>query len=255
MHAFQISIPCRLCFLSPKPFDADASSAIRGLREKWKWRQGFRASSAAITVMRDRSKNRKPLQRGRISNEAIQTVQLLKRAKDDPQSLDRVLESKARRLIKMDLIAVLRELQRQNEPLLALKIFEDIRKEYWYKPQLSGYADMVAVLASNELFDKVELLLSYLKSEIVDADVEGFNTLLKALMEHSLSKSAMEFFNLMKEAGCGPDESTFRILIKGFEAGGEAHLSAIVRQEAEEYFGGYMEFLDEETDRIKTVKY
>lgn len=82
--------------------------------------------------MRDRSKNRKPLQRGRmLSIEAIQAVQALKRANPlipppSPSStsaqLDRVIDSKFRRLLKFDMVAVLRELLRQNECSLALKV-------------------------------------------------------------------------------------------------------------------------------------
>lgn len=83
--------------------------------------------------MRDRSKNRKPLQRGRmLSIEAIQAVQALKRANPPPPSsstsssssalLNRVIDSKFRRLLKFDMVAVLRELLRQNECSLALKV-------------------------------------------------------------------------------------------------------------------------------------
>lgn len=87
---------------------------------------------AMVIKMRDRSKNRKPLQRGRmLSIEAIQAVQALKRANPPPPStspsssssmLDRVIDSKIRRLLKFDMVAVLRELLRQNECSLSLKV-------------------------------------------------------------------------------------------------------------------------------------
>lgn len=75
-------------------------------------------------TMRDRSKNRKPLQKGRnLSIEAIQTVQALKRAaKHSDVSLEQVYDNNFRRLLKFDMIAVLRELLRQNQCLLALKV-------------------------------------------------------------------------------------------------------------------------------------
>lgn len=77
-----------------------------------------------MITMRDRSKNRKPLQKGRsLSIEAIQTVQALKRAaKSEDVSLEQVFDSKFRRLLKLDMIAVLRELIRQNQCFLALKV-------------------------------------------------------------------------------------------------------------------------------------
>ncbi|OVA00679.1 Pentatricopeptide repeat [Macleaya cordata] len=202
-----------------------------------------------LIVMRDRGKNRKPLQRGRVSIEAIQTVQALKRAKNDSNLLERVFESKFRRLIKSDMIAVLRDLQRQNEALLALQVFEDVRKEYWYKPQVLIYADLITVLASNGLFEKVELVFLDLKMENrLEADTDGFNALLRTLMEFGIYRLSMECFQLMKKVGCEPDESTFRILINGLDSKGETGLSAIFRQEAEKYFGEHLEFLEEKEE-------
>ena len=74
--------------------------------------------------MRDRGKNRKPLQKGRnLSSEAIQAIQALKRArKSGGAPLEVVLESKIRRLLKIDMMAVLGELQRQDESFLALEV-------------------------------------------------------------------------------------------------------------------------------------
>ncbi|XP_068652080.1 protein THYLAKOID ASSEMBLY 8, chloroplastic-like isoform X2 [Aristolochia californica] len=157
-----------------------------------------RSPQNGTITMRDRGKNRKPLQRGRVSTEAIHTVQALKRAKNDPTKLTCVFETKVRRLVKSDLVAVLRELQEQGEGILSLQVFEEFRSEYWYKPRLSVYAGLVSVLASNGLFDKVEQIISYLKKENLAPDTEGFNTLLKTLIEFRIFHSVMECFHLMK---------------------------------------------------------
>lgn len=82
-------------------------------------------ATMTMVSMRDRSKNRKPLQKGRsLSIEAIQTVQALKRAAklSGSSSLQEAFTAKFRRLLKSDMIAVLRELLRQNQCLLALKV-------------------------------------------------------------------------------------------------------------------------------------
>lgn len=77
-----------------------------------------------IVTMRDRSNNPRPLQKGRhLSIEAIQTVQALKRAKKNQNFLDQAFDSKFRRLLKLDMMAVLRDLLRQNECFLALKVW------------------------------------------------------------------------------------------------------------------------------------
>ncbi|GMY39178.1 protein THYLAKOID ASSEMBLY 8, chloroplastic-like isoform X1 [Fagus crenata] len=208
------------------------------------------ASRCMIVSMSDRSKNRRPLQKGRNpSTEAIQTVQALKRANKDHRSLDQVFHSKFNRLLKLDMVAVLRELLRQNECLLALKVFEDIRKEYWYKPQVSLYAEMITVLATNGLFEHVELLHSYLKAERgLNHELEGFNALLKTLISFNLTKLAMECYYLMKEIGCEPDKTSFKILITGLESNGETGPSAMVRQDAQMYYGECLEFLEEEEE-------
>jgi hypothetical protein len=73
--------------------------------------------------MRDRSKNRKPTQRGRyLSTEAIQAVQSLKRAALRGAPAAAAVEPKLRRLLKADMVAVFRELAAQGEALLALQV-------------------------------------------------------------------------------------------------------------------------------------
>ncbi|XP_072992236.1 protein THYLAKOID ASSEMBLY 8-like, chloroplastic [Typha latifolia] len=206
-----------------------------------------------ITItMRDRSKNRKPIQRGRyLSIEAIQAVQSLKRAQvDGRESLDRVFESKLRRLIKTDMVAVLKELLNQEEGLLAFQVFEEIRKEYWYKPQLLLYVDMISVLASSGLHEKVEKVCSFLKVEYLEPDTEGFNLLLKKLLEFGFTQLSMDCFRLMKLWESEPDESTYSILINGLDSKGEKDLSFSVRLEAENYFGGPIDFLEEKEELV-----
>ncbi|KAF3651794.1 putative cellulose synthase-like protein D4-like [Capsicum annuum] len=101
---------------------------IGGRRFLWKIVVRSKCGGNMRIGMRDRSKNRKPLQKGRnLSIEAIQAVQALKRVaskNDDAVAVEQVFNSKIRRLLKSDMIAVLRELLRQNQCLLALKVSE-----------------------------------------------------------------------------------------------------------------------------------
>lgn len=92
---------------------------------EWKQLGGFTGTktSPLVIKMRDRSKNRKPLQRGRnLSIEAIQAIQSLKRVNQNADLLEQVFDSKFRRLLKFDMMAVLRELLRQNQCFLAMKV-------------------------------------------------------------------------------------------------------------------------------------
>ncbi|KAI3969630.1 hypothetical protein MKX01_020191 [Papaver californicum] len=195
---------------------------------------------STLIIMRDRGKNRKPLQRGRVSIEAIQTSQALKRSKKDENSLKQVFETMFRRLVKLDMMAVLRDLQRQNE------------SEYWYKPQVLVYAEMIIFLADNECFDKAELVFMYMKMENgLEGGVQGFNALLTTFMDFGNVALCMECYELMRKLGCEPDGLTFKILINGLESKGEYGLSVILRQEAEGFFGEDLEFL-EEMEEIQT---
>ncbi|CAA0829698.1 Vacuolar sorting protein 9 (VPS9) domain [Striga hermonthica] len=203
-------------------------------------------------VMRDRSKNRKPLQKGRnLSIEAIQTVQALKRAAiHSERSLEQVFDDKFRRLLKFDMIAVLRELLRQNQCLLAVQVFEDVRKEDWYKPQLLLYAELVTVLGRNGFLENVGLVIRALKGEdnINAADLEGFNALLESLMDLNLTGLAMECFYLMKSFSCDPDRRSFKILIDGLKLNGESSLLDVVHKDAKKCYGNFVDFLEEETE-------
>ncbi|XP_030461352.1 protein THYLAKOID ASSEMBLY 8, chloroplastic [Syzygium oleosum] len=203
--------------------------------------------------MRDRSKNRKPLQKGRtLSIEAIQAVQALKRAGGKgPRSLELARRSAFGRLLKGDMIAVLRELLRQSRCDLALEVFEDIRKEYWYKAQVMLYAEMFSVFAGNGLFEDVKLLYLYLRTEDnIEPHLEGFNSVLRTFMSFSLVELATDCYYFMKEIGCEPDRSSFRILINGLESMGEQVASAKLREEAQKYYGGSLEFLQETEEMI-----
>ncbi|KAL7237197.1 hypothetical protein ACSBR1_020294 [Camellia fascicularis] len=237
-------------------FSSSSSSVICSEGNGWR----LTGIHSRIRMGRDRSKNRKPLQRGRnLSIEAIHTLQSLKRTNHQHQdsssssssssSLELVFASKFKRLLKNDMMAVLRELLRQNQCLLALKVFEDIQEEYWYKPQVSLYAEIISALGCNGLYERVELLVVQLKMETsLEPETVAFNALLKKLMNFNMTGLAMECFYLMKSLGCEPDKSSFRILINGLESKGEVGLSSNVRQEAEKFYGKSLEFLEEKEE-------
>jgi len=198
-----------------------------------------------VTItMRNRSKNRKPTQRGRyLSTEAIQAVQSLKRAalRGGPAV---AVEPRLRRLLKADMVAVFRELAAQGESLLALQVFEEIHKEHWYKPRLLWYVDLVTVLASKGLRSEVDKACSYLKREQLEPDTEGFNLLLKALLDAGFPQLTLDCFRLMKLWDSDPDRITYTTLIKGLESLGKMELSAGIRLEAENDYGS-LDFVDE----------
>lgn len=57
-----------------------------------------------------------------IGKEALFVIQGLKRFKDDEDKLDKFVKNHVLRLLKLDMIAVLNELERQEEVSLAVKV-------------------------------------------------------------------------------------------------------------------------------------
>ena len=104
------------------------------------------------------------------------------------------------------------------------------------------------MLESNGLFDKVELLFMQMRMESsLECNTESFNALLACLI-NNFTYMAVECFHLMKSIGCEPDKSTYKILIVGLESKGEIDLAAVIRQEAQKYYGESLEFLKNEED-------
>lgn len=132
-----------------------------------------------------------------------------------------------------------------------LQVFEDIRKEYWYKAQVLLYAEMFSVFAGNGLFEDVKLLYLYLRTEDnIEPHLEGFNSVLRTFISFSLVELATDCYYFMKEIGCEPDRSSFRILINGLESMGEQVASAKLSEEAQKYYGD-LEFLQETEEMIR----
>jgi hypothetical protein len=109
---------------------------------------------------------------------------------------------------------------------------------------LLWYVDLVTVLASKGLRSEVEKACSYLKREQLEPDTDGFNLLLKALLDAEFTHLTMDCFRLMKLWDSDPDRITYRTLIRGLESLGKMDLSADIRLEAENEYGS-LDFLDE----------
>ncbi|KAF2314603.1 hypothetical protein GH714_027886 [Hevea brasiliensis] len=63
---------------------------------------------------------------------------------------------------------------------------------------------------------------------------------------------SMECYDFMKALGYEPDRPTFRMLINGLESIGESGASTILRQDAQNYYGESLDFLEEDEDEMTT---
>lgn len=179
-----------------------------------------------------------------LSTEAIQAVQALKLAKSSCK-LEEVLTTKLSRLLKADLMDTFTELRRQNELDLALKVFEYLRKESWYKPDLSFYSDMILLLGKNKHIQKVEELFDDMKKEGLQPDTRAYTELIGAYLNVDMVGRAMETYEAMKASGCAPDKLTLTILIRNLEKAGREELATAVKRDCEQYIDEPEKFLKE----------
>ncbi|KAL5197270.1 hypothetical protein ABZP36_000782 [Zizania latifolia] len=103
---------------------------------------------------------RGPLWRSKklIGKEALFAIQGLKRFKGDDERLGEFLKRHVARLLKADKLAVLGELERQEEVDLAVKMFRTIQKDDWYKPDVYMYKDLIVALAKIKKMDEAMVI-------------------------------------------------------------------------------------------------
>lgn len=187
--------------------------------------------------------NRGPLLKGRIlSSEAIQSIQSLKRA-NRTGSLSLSLPP-LRRLLKADLLAVLRELLRQDHCTLAFHVLSTLRSEY--PPiDLTLYAEVVTALSRNGEREQIDRLMGELKG--IQGGYESDKALvklIKAVVGAERRESAVRIYAMMRESGWGSesweaDEYLAEVLSKGLRRLGEEDFAAEVaatQSQSQRYF-------------------
>eukprot|EP00250_Pteridium_aquilinum_P000807 c10977_g1_i1 orf=20-817(-) len=180
---------------------------------------------------------RSPLWKGRSgSKEALLVVRELKRAKGDPWKLHDLLCTKVARLLKLDLIATLNELQRLEEVDLALMIFVVVRWELWYKPEVYLYRDMLNCLGRNKRAAQSRIVLDDSKRQGIKPSASLCSELMVAFLRHGMVCEATEVFEEVK-AGDACDKLIFRILMKELHQLGRLDLWSKYRKEYIETFG------------------
>lgn len=228
----------------------EIASAAGGRNRRLRWS----IQTSSVCNMRDKGQNRGPLWRGRIlSTEAIQTVQVLRRAKGDPQRLEKIFATKISRLLKKDLLAVLQELQRQGQCDLALQVFKAVRKEMWYRPNLSLHADMIMMLGRNKRVEEIESVLLELQKEGLRPDTRVCTEIIGAFINVGMVQNAMDTFELMKQTECHPDKSTFTVLIEGLQRLGEVDLSTSVREQCVQYLDEPLEIFEDVSQEVMAL--
>lgn len=160
---------------------------------------------------------RGPLWRGKklIGKEALFVILGLKRFKDDEEKLEKFIKTHVVRLLKMDLIAVLCELERQEEVALAVKVFKVIRRQDWYRPDAFLYKDLIIALAKCQKMDDAMQLWEDMRKENLFPDSQTYTEMIRGFLRHGSPADAMNIYEDMTKSPEPPEELPFRILLKG----------------------------------------
>ncbi|XP_057959179.1 protein THYLAKOID ASSEMBLY 8-like, chloroplastic [Malania oleifera] len=150
-----------------------------------------------------------------IGKEALFVILGLKRFKDDEERLNKFIKTHVLRLLKMDLVAVVLELERQQEVALAVKIFRVLRKQDWYQPDVYLYKDLIIALAKCKRMDDVMQLWESMRNEELFPDSQTYTEVIRGFLRDGSPADAMNIYEDMKNSPDPPEQLPFRILLKG----------------------------------------
>ncbi|XP_071697094.1 protein THYLAKOID ASSEMBLY 8-like, chloroplastic [Rutidosis leptorrhynchoides] len=150
-----------------------------------------------------------------LGKEALFVILGLKRVKNDEEKLDKFIKTHVTRLLKMDMVAVLNELERQEEVDLAVKMFWVIQKQDWYTPDVYLYKDLIISLSKSKKMDEAMKLWESMKKENLFPDSQTYTEVIRGFLKFGSPGDAMNIYEDMKQSPDPPDELPFRILLKG----------------------------------------
>ncbi|CAI5498634.1 unnamed protein product [Closterium sp. Naga37s-1] len=146
--------------------------------------------------------------------------------------VEAVMRSRVARLVKPDMLLALQELQRQQHWRLAARVFEQVRREHWYKPDPDLCARMINCLGlAGRITDAHALFHATLHEDGVPPCSPTYTALLAAHCRSGDYRSGREVLGRMREAGAGPYDLAYMILIKTCEAQGDTVAAAELKTE------------------------
>lgn len=150
-----------------------------------------------------------------MGKEGLIITKELKRLQSDPVRLDRFVRSNVSRLLKSDLVSVLFEFHRQDNVFLSMKLYDIVRKEIWYRPDMFFYRDMLVMLARNKRVDETKRVWDDLKGEGVLFDQHTFGDIVRAYLDSGMPSEAMDIYEEMRQSPEPPLSLPFRVILKG----------------------------------------
>lgn len=96
-----------------------------------------------------------------------------------------------------------------------LQLYDVVRKEIWYRPDMFFYRDMLMMLARNQKVNEAKCVWQDLKREQVLFDQHTFGDIIRAFLDSGLPSEAMDIYEEMRQSPDPPLSLPFRVILKG----------------------------------------
>ncbi|KAJ7013090.1 hypothetical protein NC653_002952 [Populus alba x Populus x berolinensis] len=96
-----------------------------------------------------------------------------------------------------------------------LQLYDVVRKEIWYRPDMFFFRDMLMMLARNKKVDEANQVWRDLRREEVLFDQHTFGDIIRAFLDNGLPSKAMDIYEEMRQSPDPPISLPFRVILKG----------------------------------------
>ncbi|CAM6110189.1 unnamed protein product [Calypogeia fissa] len=159
------------------------------------------------------------------SREVMDAVLYLRRAKTNKDEVKEVIRKRVARMLKLEMMLVLSELQRLDEFFLAHQVFNAVRKESWYKPNVYLYQTMVETFGKSKQIKDAERMFEELQSEGLQPDDSIKRELLRAYVKCDMMTEAIKLYKEIQKSG-PLDRAARSILFHGLSEEQKVELAA-----------------------------
>ncbi|KAJ0084230.1 hypothetical protein Patl1_29347 [Pistacia atlantica] len=94
-------------------------------------------------------------------------------------------------------------------------LYDLVRREIWYRPDMFFYRDMLMMLARNKKVNEAKWVWEDLKREEVLFDQHTFGDIVRAFLDSGLPSEAMDIYDEMRRSPDPPISLPFRVILKG----------------------------------------
>ncbi|KAH9312985.1 hypothetical protein KI387_028020, partial [Taxus chinensis] len=211
------SIPTSLKFTCLNSFIS--RSPLEGLYFKSIRRNSWPCDNFSRVVRCQQKKNRwgkHPPESGLMKRAQIKALSIILRREAAKANMDKKSGPKqSKKLLPRTVLEALTDRIDNKQWESALKIFEILREQLWYRPNPRIYTRLLVMLGKCRQYERAQSLFQLMIEEGLEPSIESFTALASAYSRSGLLDKAFSILNRMKAfPQCQPDVYTYSILIK-----------------------------------------